>query len=216
MATSGLIPPAFGHRGREGLLMRVAFDIKTNSFEGPHLFQVEEEWMITQRRIASITLVSMVLFSSSMFSQTSSSQAGSSNQAQSSTDQDIELLRKDVRSQKKQVIAANMNLTDKESEQFWPIYDQYTAELVKINDKKYAAIKQFAQSYDTLTDDQAKDLTKQALDVDASVAQLRLKYIPVFGKAISGKKTALFFQLDRRLVMLIDLQLASVIPLTQP
>lgn len=172
--------------------------------------------MITQRRIALAILVSMVLFSSSMFSQTSSSQADSSSHAQSSTDQDIELLRKDVRSQKKQVIAANMNLTDKESEQFWPIYDQYTAELVTINDKKYAAIKQFAQSYDTLTDEQAKDLTKQALDVDASVAQLRLKYIPIFSKVISGKKTALFFQLDRRLVMLIDLQLASVIPLTQP
>jgi 1-aminocyclopropane-1-carboxylate deaminase/D-cysteine desulfhydrase-like pyridoxal-dependent ACC family enzyme len=172
--------------------------------------------MITQRRIAFVTLVSMVLSSSFVFSQASSSQAGSSSQAQSSTDQDIELLRKDVRSQKKQIIAANMNLTDKESEQFWPIYDQYTAELVKINDEKYAAIKQFAQSYDTLTDDQAKDLMKQALDVDASVAQLRLKYMPIFGKVISGKKTALFFQLDRRLVMLIDLQLASVIPLTQP
>jgi hypothetical protein len=167
--------------------------------------------MITQRRIAFVTLVSIVLSSSFVFSQ-----AGSSSQAQSSTDQDIELLRKDVRSQKKQIIAANMNLTDKESEQFWPIYDQYTAELVKINDEKYAAIKQFAQSYDTLTDDQAKDLMKQALDVDASVAQLRLKYMPIFGKVISGKKTALFFQLDRRLVMLIDLQLASVIPLTQP
>lgn len=172
--------------------------------------------MITQRRIAFVILVSMVLFSSFMFSQTSSSQAGSSSQTQSSTDQDIELLRKDVRSQKKQVIAANMNLTDKESEQFWPIYDQYTAELVAINDKKYAAIKQFAQTYDTLTDDQAQGLTKQALEVDQSVAQLRMKYIPIFGKVISGKKTALFFQLDRRLVMLIDLQLASAIPLVQP
>jgi hypothetical protein len=33
---------------------------------------------------------------------------------------------------------------------------------------------------------------------------------------ISGKKTALFVQLDRRLVMLIDLQLASQIPMVQP
>jgi len=172
--------------------------------------------MIIQRRIAFATLVSMVLFSTSMLSQTSSSQADSSSQAQSSNDQDIELLRKDVRSQKKQMIAANLTLTDKESEQFWPIYDQYTAELVKINDQKYAAIKQFVQNYGTLTDEQAKDLTKQALNVDESVAQLRLKYMPIFGKVISGKKTALFFQLDRRLVMLIDLQLASVVPLTQP
>lgn len=172
--------------------------------------------MIMQRRIALVIVASVVLLPSRfMFSQASSSQASSSSQAQSSTDQDIDLLRKDIRSQKKQVIAANLNLTDKEAEQFWPVYDQYTAELVKINDQKYAAIKQFAQNYDTLTDDQAQSLTRQALEVDESVAQLRLKYIPIFGKVISGKKTALFFQLDHRLVMLIDLQLSSAIPLVQ-
>src|ERR1700749_576509 len=57
----------------------------------------------------------------------------------------IDLLRKDVRSQKKQIIAANLKLTDKEAEKFWPIYDRYTADLVKINDKKYALIKQYAE-----------------------------------------------------------------------
>jgi hypothetical protein len=48
------------------------------------------------------------------------------------------------------------------------------------------------------------------------VAQLRLKYVPIFNQVVSGKKTALFFQLDRRLVMLIDLQLASQIPMIEP
>jgi hypothetical protein len=173
--------------------------------------------MITQRRIAAVMLTSVVLLSTPfLFSQASSSQdSSSSQQTQGVSDQDIDLLRKDIRSQKKQIIAANMNFTDKEAEQFWPIYDQYTAELVKINDQKYAAIKQYAQSYNTLSDAQAQDLTKQVLGVDQSVAQLRLKYMPIFAKAISGKKTALFFQLDRRLVLLIDLQLAQVIPLVQ-
>jgi Spy/CpxP family protein refolding chaperone len=173
--------------------------------------------MITPRRITVVMLMSMVLLpGSSLFSQTNSSQSSSSGQqTQGVSDQDIELLRKDVRSQKKQIIAANMNLTDKEAQQFWPIYDQYTAELVQINNQKYAAIKQYAQSYDTLTDNLALDLTTQVLGVDQSVAQLRQKYMPIFGKVISGKKTALFFQLDRRLVMLIDLQLAGAIPLVE-
>lgn len=136
--------------------------------------------------------------------------------AQSSTDQDIDLLRKDIRSQKKQIIAANLQLTDKEAEKFWPLYDQYTAELVKINDAKYSAIKDYATNYSSLSDSQATSLTQQVIGVDQSVAQLRLKYVPIFGKVISGKKTALFFQLDRRLVMLIDLQLASQIPIVEP
>jgi len=59
-------------------------------------------------------------------------------------------------------------------------------------------------------------LTRQMLDVDQSVAQLRIKYTPMFSKVVSGKKAALFFQLDRRLLMLIDLQLASAIPVVQP
>jgi len=175
--------------------------------------------MITPRPIAAVVMiVSIGLLASNLpSSQSSSPQPQTSTPpAQSSMDQDIDLFRKDIRSQKKQMIAANMKLTDKEAEQFWPIYDQYTAELVKINDQKYAAIKQYAQNYDTLTDDQAVTLTRQALEVDGSVAQLRLKYIPLFHKVISGKKTATFFQLDRRLVMLIDLQLASQIPLVEP
>jgi hypothetical protein len=143
-------------------------------------------------------------------------QAPASPSAQSSVDQDIDLMRKDVRSQKKQIIAANLQLTDAEAVKFWPVYDQYTAELVKINDAKYAAIKDYATNYDTLTDEKALSLTRQILGVDQSVAQLRQKYVPIISKVISGKKTALFFQLDRRLVALIDLQLAAAIPMVQP
>jgi hypothetical protein len=136
--------------------------------------------------------------------------------AQGSIDQDVDLMRKDIRSQKKQIIAANLQLTDAEATKFWPIYDQYTAELVKVNDAKYGAIKEYAANYDTLTDEHALALTRNLLTVDQQVAQLRLKYAPIVSGVLSGKKTALFFQIDRRLVMLIDLQLASAIPLIQP
>jgi hypothetical protein len=52
--------------------------------------------------------------------------------------------------------------------------------------------------------------------LDGDNTQLRLKYIPEFEKVISPKKTALFFQVDRRISMMIELQLASQIPLVQP
>jgi hypothetical protein len=57
--------------------------------------------------------------------------------------QDIDMLRKDIRSQKKQLIAQNLKLTDTEATKFWPIYDQYTAELVTINSKRYKAIQRY-------------------------------------------------------------------------
>jgi len=170
---------------------------------------------VIRKNLLTISMAAIVILTSSLVGQ-SSAQTPSNSSGQSTVDQDVDLLRKDIRSQKKQIIAANLQLTDTEAVKFWPLYDQYTAELVKINDAKYAAIKEYATSFDTLTDDQAVALTRKLLGVDEQVAQLRLKYVPIFGKVISGKKTALFFQLDRRLVMLIDLQLAAQIPMVQP
>ncbi len=170
---------------------------------------------MTRKNLFSILLAAVVALPAASFSH-AQAQSNSTAPAQNSVDQDVDLLRKDVRSQKKQIIAANLKLTDTQAEKFWPIYDQYTAELVKINDAKYAAIKEYAQNYDTLSDDQATALTKQIIGVDESVAQLRQRYVPLVSKVLPGKKTALFFQLDRRLVMLIDIQLATQIPMVQP
>ena len=76
--------------------------------------------------------------------------------------------------------------------------------------------KEYAQNYGTLTDAQAGTLVKRFLASDEAVAQLRTKWIGEFEKVISSKKTAMYFQIDRRLGMLIDLQIASAIPLTRP
>jgi hypothetical protein len=129
--------------------------------------------------------------------------------------QDLELLRKDLRSQKKQVIAQNLTLSDSDATKFWPIYDQYVAELTKINDKKYATIQEYADHYGTLSDAKAAELIKNWLDVDIAAAQLRAKYLPIVTKAIGGRKAATFAQLDRRIAALVDLQLGSKIPLVQ-
>lgn len=170
------------------------------------------------KKLASLLFSAALVFMPAGFvhAQSQTAQATNNSSGQSSIDQDVNMLRLDLRSQKKQIIAANLQLTDQESEKFWPVYDQYTAELVKINDAKYAAIKEYAQNYGTLTDEQATALTRQIIGVDGQVSDLRQRYVPIVNKVLSGKKTALFFQLDRRLVMLIDVQLATQIPMVQP
>jgi hypothetical protein len=166
---------------------------------------------VIRKSLLSFSIAAMVILTGLCWSQ-SSAQTPSDNSAQI-VDQDIDLLRKDVRSQKRQIIASNLQLTDQEAAKFWPLYDQYTADLVKVNDAKYAALKEFASRYSTLTDDQATGLVRKMLGVDQSVAELRLRYTSLFNNVIPGRKTAVFFQLDRRLVMLIDLQLGSQVPM---
>ncbi|HTR26470.1 MAG TPA: hypothetical protein VMI10_21040 [Terriglobales bacterium] len=130
-------------------------------------------------------------------------------------DEDIKLIRKDLRSEKKQIVAANMNLTDAEAEKFWPVYDRYAADLAKINDQKAALINEYWQTFDTMNSEQAESYVRKRGAVEESIMQLRLKYIPIFGKVLSGRQTALFFQIDWRLGLMIDLQLAKM-PLIDP
>jgi hypothetical protein len=135
--------------------------------------------------------------------------------AQAMRDQDIALLRKDIRSKRKQLIAANLTLTDAQATRFWPVYEQYINDLVKINNEKYAVIKDYADEWGTMTDAQAESLIKRSLAVDEQVAQLRIRYVPIFEKVIPATVTATFFQIDRRVQTMIDLQLASQLPLVQ-
>jgi hypothetical protein len=142
-------------------------------------------------------------------------QAAAGTDSPTVTDQDVKLLRQDVRSQKKQLIAANLTLTDAESTKFWPVYDQFSAEMTTLGDQKLALIKEYAQNFGSLTDAQAQSLLNRSLALDAAVAQLRIKYVPIVNKVLPGTKTATFFQMERRISTLIDLQVASQIPLVQ-
>jgi len=155
----------------------------------------------------------MLCFHAPAFTQNNAAQPADS---QSSLDQDILLLRKDIRSQKKQVIAANVPLSDAEAQKFWPVYDEFTEQLVMINNDKYALIKEYAQNYNNMTDAQADDWTQRLLTVDAKVGALRQKYWSKFRAVLPAKKTALYEQVERRAQQLIDLQLSSQIPLVQP
>ena len=131
------------------------------------------------------------------------------------SNQDLDLLRKDIRSKRKQLIAANLKLTDAEATKFWPVYDQYVTELIAINDKKFGVIQDYADNWGKLTNEQSLSFTRQWLDADIAIAQLRQKYVPIVSKVLDGRKSATFFQLDRRIAMMIELQVSSQMPLVQ-
>jgi hypothetical protein len=129
------------------------------------------------------------------------------------TDQDIALLRQDIRAMKMRVIGENMSLTDAEAEKFWPIYKHYADDLHDVHNEKYALLKQYAETWSTMTDQDALIYVRRSMEVDKEAQTLRLKYVPVVTEVLPGKKTATFFQLERKLCLMVDLQLFSQIPL---
>ena len=145
-----------------------------------------------------------------------SAKTGMSPTEEQVNDANIQLMRQDIRAERKKVVAANMPLTDVEATKFWPVYDRYIAETIKVNDVRFALLNEYAKSYENSTDEQADSFIKRWLALDADNTQLRLKYIPEFEKVISHKKTAMFFQIDRRVSMMIELQLAASVPLVKP
>lgn len=129
------------------------------------------------------------------------------------TDEDIALLRKDLRAMKMQVIGQNMSLSEEQGLKFWPIYNHYVKDLQEVNNQKYALLKQYAETWSTMTDQDAMIYVRAWLEADGQAQALRLKYVPIVSQVLPGRKAATFFQLDRRLNMIIDLQLFSQIPL---
>ena len=111
-------------------------------------------------RMLTVLFVASACLGPRSFAQTATPTLSTMNSA-AGIDRDIQLLRLDIRSQKKQLIAANLKLTDAEATKFWPVYDRYTADLVKINDEKYAVLKEYADEWATMTDTQAIDLAKR-------------------------------------------------------
>jgi hypothetical protein len=152
-----------------------------------------------------------------MFAQGNTSKASAADVINSDSvlDQQFLVLRKDIRSVRKQTIAANLTLTDDEAPKFWPVYEQYSDELEKITDMRLALIEEYAEEYGNLTDEEADSLVGRWLDTDTAVDQLRQKFVPILRKVLPGKKAATFFQLDRQLSMTVDIRLNSRLPLMQ-
>ena len=162
------------------------------------------------RKVMWTIAITMSLFSAAVVlaqdkaTQAPAAQAAPPPDARPISDEDIQMLRKDIRAQRKDLIAVNMRLMPDEAEKFWPVYEQYISELVATNNKKYALIKQYVQTGGVFTDAEAEE------------AALRRKYIPIFRKVLSPKNEAMFYQLDRRVQLMIDLQLMALIPMVEP
>ncbi len=125
----------------------------------------------------------------------------------------IESLRADYRAGKINLISQAMHFNDKESAAFWPIYRRYEAEVTTLNDGRVALIKTYAEKFATLTDAEAKALVEKSFTLESSRIELKKKYFKEFSKALPALTVAKFFQLEYRLDLLANVQIASELPL---
>lgn len=133
----------------------------------------------------------------------------------SSAEHNMEILMNKVKADKKLLVAANMELTDAEAKGFWPIYDQYQAELKGLNDRMATAIRAYADAYNknTLTDAQATKLVSDVLTIDQDEVTMRKKYATSLAAALPGKKAARYLQIETKIRAALRAEMADGIPL---
>jgi hypothetical protein len=129
------------------------------------------------------------------------------------SDSDIKLIRQDIQSAKNDIIKDTMQFTEPEAKAFWPVYNEYAGDQRAVAEKRFAIIVDYAQHVDTLTDSEATSLTQRLFQCEDDSQALRKKYFPKFVAAIGAKRAAKFYQVDNRLTMILNVQLASQIPL---
>jgi len=130
-------------------------------------------------------------------------------------DGNIALLRSGVRTKKLEIVRQNLTLTEDQSGKFWPLHRSYESDLSKLNDDRLQLIKEYAAAWETLSDADARGLGRRLLDFHQKRTALRRKYFDRISKEISPTIAAKFFQVELQLESLLDLEVASVVPLVK-
>jgi hypothetical protein len=128
-------------------------------------------------------------------------------------DSEIELLRSDIKTGKVELVKNVIQVQGPKADAFWPMYREYQNELDKIGDQRLALIKDYAAHYDSMTDDKAKQLANQALDLQAKRTSLLKKYYKNFDKVLGATDAAKLVQVESLVNALMDVQLGANIPL---
>ncbi len=127
-------------------------------------------------------------------------------------DSKIAVVRANMQADRTALITAGMNFTDKDGALFWPIYHQYEYERSLVDDRRAAVIKQYTQKFQNLTDADAKAMADQMFDCESRQAELKKKYYKKFNKVLPALTVTKFFQLERRIDLMMDMQVEASLP----
>ena len=127
----------------------------------------------------------------------------------------IRLLRTDLKARKEQIIKEAMQLNDQQAAAFWPIYRNYDAEQTKLGDQKLAISHDYAQNFLTMSDPKADQLAQRVMALDEQRLARRKKYYDLLKKALPTVIVVRFFQVENQLQLILDLQIASNLPIIE-
>ena len=169
--------------------------------------------------LAAVFMLSMIAASSGWAqTQTSEKKAAASptDDAQEKNVQAyIDLLRTNVRQQKAEIMGSVMLLSADDAAKFWPIYNNYDAQLAKLNNQRIENIREYARNYNQMTDAEADELIQNSLTYQRQRSELFTQTYDRVKQAVGATTAARFAQVEHQLLLIIDLQIASSLPIIE-
>lgn len=127
----------------------------------------------------------------------------------------LELLKSELKTDRKAIIMEVMKFDEKQSEAFWPVYNEFEYELNKVAEKRIANIKDFAANYDVLSNEKANQLIENSFDFHEDRLDLNEKYYKKFAEVLGPITAAKYMQLEYELQLLVDISINSNLPLAK-
>ena len=125
----------------------------------------------------------------------------------------MELLRSDIKTKKVAILTEALQLTEEQSAAFWPLYREYDLELSKLGDRRIAQLRSYADNFADLTDEKAKQMADDYFKLEEDRLKLKKNYFKKMEKELGANTAARFTQIENQIELLIDVQLASQMPL---
>jgi hypothetical protein len=133
--------------------------------------------------------------------------------AQFEDDKAVQLTRSAIQTERQALLTANLELDAKESAVFWPLYEEYRKALESAIDTRVNLLNEYFASYESLTDKEAIALLEKHLSWEKEVLKVRSAYAKKMSKSLSGKTVAKFFQIENKMDIIVEYELAGEIPL---
>jgi hypothetical protein len=163
------------------------------------------------RRIVAITFL---LLTGDVWAQTPAAPVSEKDTRTLNLSAYAELLRSDVRAEKVAILTQLMDFTEAEDKAFWPLYRDYDLEMAKLGDERTALITEYRDHYSKMTDAIADKLASGALDLEGRRRAALVKCYDRVKTALPPRKALRFLQIEHQLLLLIDLQISALLPIT--
>jgi anion-transporting ArsA/GET3 family ATPase len=126
---------------------------------------------------------------------------------------DLNRLLAALKTQKKEIIAKNMVLTDKEQKDFWPLYEEYQRKTGAIDKHLVKLLDRYITADESISEKLANELLDETLKAEKDRLKLKKTYARKFREVLQPKKVVKYFFLESKLEAIKGIEFYTVLPL---